>query len=125
MPRAPTVIGQAESRTITWPRPWPRVGVPYVAMHWRASSHEMTGHAVYRDVVADVVTELRQRVGELTSRDAGEAQIVLDPGLGFAKRPEQSCVRVHVVAASLAAVRVAQAWGEGAAHAIPGGVPGP
>jgi dihydropteroate synthase len=56
-------------------------GVPYVAMHWRALSHEMNGHAVYRDVVADVATELRQRVGE--------------------------------------------AWGEGAAHAIPGGVPGP
>jgi dihydropteroate synthase len=100
-------------------------GVPYVAMHWRAPSHEMTGHAVYRDVVAEVVTELRQRVGELTSRGAGEAQIVLDPGLGFAKRPEQSCVRVHDVAARLAEVRVAEAWGEGAAHAIPGGVPGP
>jgi dihydropteroate synthase len=147
-------------------------------MHWRALSHEMNGHAVYRDVVADGATELGQR--------AGEAQIVLDPGLGFAKRPEHdwtllahlgelrslgfpllvgasrksfpgamldgdgaaalpaasrdtasaavsalataagaSCVRVHDVAASLDAVRVAEAWGEGAGHAIPGGVPGP
>ncbi len=35
------------------------------------------------------------------------------------------CVRVHDVAASLEAGRVAEAWGEEAAHEIPGGVPGP
>ena len=62
-------------------------GVPYVAMHWRAPSIEMNGHAVYRDVVAEVVAELRQRIDELTAGGVDERQILLDPGLGFAKRP--------------------------------------
>ena len=62
-------------------------GVPYVVTHWRAPSSEMNLHAVYGDVVADVVAELRLRVEELTACGVDERQIVLDPGLGFAKRP--------------------------------------
>ncbi|MGW2291550.1 dihydropteroate synthase [Streptomyces phaeochromogenes] len=63
-------------------------GVPYVVMHWRAPSHLMQQHADYKDVVEDVHEELRRRVEELVERGVGEEQIVLDPGLGFAKRPE-------------------------------------
>ncbi|MGI5461132.1 dihydropteroate synthase [Streptomyces sp. CA-249302] len=63
-------------------------GVPYVLMHWRAPSHRMQRHADYQDVVQDVHRELRLRIQELTSRGVREEQIVLDPGLGFAKRPE-------------------------------------
>ncbi|MGW1720567.1 dihydropteroate synthase [Streptomyces sp. NPDC002156] len=63
-------------------------GVPYVAMHWRAPSREMDRHADYRDVVAEVGAELGRRLWELTERGVDPARIVLDPGLGFAKRPE-------------------------------------
>jgi dihydropteroate synthase len=63
-------------------------GVPYVVMHWRAPSHRMQRHAHYQDVVRDVRRELRCRVEELTGRGVRGEQIVLDPGLGFAKRPE-------------------------------------
>lgn len=63
-------------------------GVPYVVMHWRAPSHLMQHHADYHDVVRDVHRELRERIQELTGRGVREEQIVLDPGLGFAKRPE-------------------------------------
>jgi len=62
-------------------------GVPYVATHWRAPSRVMKHHAVYTDVVADVVDELRQRLGHLLAAGIGEDQILIDPGLGFAKRP--------------------------------------
>jgi len=62
-------------------------GVPYVVMHWRAPSREMRRHAVYRDVTAEVAAELRDRVGNLTARGVREDQLILDPGLGFAKRP--------------------------------------
>jgi len=59
------------------------LGVPYVAMHWRAHSAEMQSRAVYDDVVAEVCEELTER------RDAalavGVQRLVLDPGLGFAK----------------------------------------
>ena len=62
-------------------------GVPYVAMHWRAPSSQMNDYAVYRDVVTDVTAELRRRAGELIDCGVGQDQIMLDPGLGFAKRP--------------------------------------
>ncbi|MBQ0855540.1 dihydropteroate synthase [Streptomyces sp. BH-SS-21] len=62
-------------------------GVPYVVMHWRAPSRIMRQHAHYKDVVTDVHTELRRRVEALTDHGVREEQIVLDPGLGFAKTP--------------------------------------
>ncbi|MGW3645530.1 dihydropteroate synthase [Streptomyces sp. NPDC000878] len=63
-------------------------GVPYVAMHWRAPSLEMDRHVDYRDVVAEVRDELGRRLWELTERGVDPARIILDPGLGFSKRPE-------------------------------------
>lgn len=39
-----------------------RAGTPYVLMHWRGHSAGMQANAVYGDVVADVVDELRARV---------------------------------------------------------------
>ncbi|WP_405974969.1 dihydropteroate synthase [Streptomyces sp. NBC_00988] len=61
-------------------------GVPYVAMHWRAPSREMDSHAVYGDVVGDVTSELLRRVEVLTAAGIDPGRIILDPGLGFAKR---------------------------------------
>ncbi|MFJ6893715.1 dihydropteroate synthase [Streptomyces hokutonensis] len=61
-------------------------GVPYVAMHWRAPSREMDRHAVYREVVGDVTSELLRRVEALTAAGMDPGRIILDPGLGFAKR---------------------------------------
>ncbi|WP_323183373.1 dihydropteroate synthase [Streptomyces sp. NBC_00038] len=63
-------------------------GVPYVAMHWRAPSREMDRRADYGDVVAEVMTELGACLWRLAEAGVDPARIVLDPGLGFAKRPE-------------------------------------
>ncbi|WP_299057038.1 dihydropteroate synthase [uncultured Nocardioides sp.] len=60
----------------------------YVAMHWRAHSHEMTGFASYDGpggVVAGVVAELGDRLAAAVAAGVGEDRVVLDPGLGFAK----------------------------------------
>jgi dihydropteroate synthase len=59
------------------------LGVPYVAMHWRGHSAQMQSRAVYDDVVADVCTELSGRRDAALA--AGVVDLVLDPGLGFAK----------------------------------------
>jgi dihydropteroate synthase len=61
-------------------------GVPYVAMHWRVPSREMDRHVVYGDVVGDVTSELLRRVEALTVAGIDPGRIILDPGLGFAKR---------------------------------------
>lgn len=61
--------------------------VPYVAMHWRGHSVGMDALARYDDVVLDVRRELAARLAELEAAGVDPARVVIDPGLGFAKRP--------------------------------------
>jgi len=65
-------------------------GVPYVVMHWRGHSVDMQDRAVYADVVKEVKAELSQRVNALTASGIDPAQLIVDPGLGFAKLPAHS-----------------------------------
>lgn len=62
-----------------------RTGVVYVAMHWRGHADVMDSLARYDDVVTDVRRELADRVAELRAAGVADHQVVLDPGLGFAK----------------------------------------
>ncbi|GLU47347.1 dihydropteroate synthase [Nocardiopsis ansamitocini] len=66
-----------------------RTGVAYVLMHWRGHSHDMQKRAVYADVVQEVHDELSQRMAVMFDEGVDPEQIVLDPGLGFAKTAEQ------------------------------------
>ncbi|MFD7652742.1 dihydropteroate synthase [Actinosynnema sp. NPDC059797] len=59
--------------------------VPYVLMHWRGHSREMNRLAVYDDVVKDVRDELCRQVDAALAAGVAEDDVVLDPGLGFAK----------------------------------------
>ncbi len=72
------------------PRVVAATGVPYVVMHWRGHSHDMDSRAVYTDVVTEVREELAKRVDSVLAEGVREDQIVLDPGLGFAKRAEHN-----------------------------------
>jgi dihydropteroate synthase len=65
-------------------------GVEYVAMHWRGHSAKMDDLAVYTDVVRDVRNELKHRVAELIVAGVRPDRVILDPGLGFAKRGAQN-----------------------------------
>ncbi len=60
-------------------------GCPWVLMHWRGHSREMRDLATYTDVVADVRAELSQRVDEALAAGVAAEQVIIDPGLGFAK----------------------------------------
>lgn len=72
------------------PRVVAATGVPYVVMHWRGHSHDMQSRAVYADVVTEVREELAKRVDLVLAEGVAEEQIVLDPGLGFAKNAEHN-----------------------------------
>ncbi|MEU9047028.1 MULTISPECIES: dihydropteroate synthase [unclassified Kitasatospora] len=65
-------------------------GAPFVVMHWRGQSADMNRLAVYGDVVRDVVAELAGRVDALLAAGVKEDQLILDPGLGFAKTAEHN-----------------------------------
>ncbi|MGI8881320.1 MAG: dihydropteroate synthase [Jatrophihabitans sp.] len=61
---------------------------PWVLMHWRGHSETMRRLAQYDDVVAEVRAELSERIEAALTAGVTEQQIVIDPGLGFAKSAE-------------------------------------
>ena len=61
-----------------------------VLMHTRGRSRTMYAEATYQDVVTEVIAELQERVAFAEAAGVARDRIVLDPGLGFAKRAEQS-----------------------------------
>jgi len=65
-------------------------GVPYVVMHWRGHSRDMDSRAIYTDVVTEVREELAKRIDSVLAEGVAEDQIIIDPGLGFAKRAEHN-----------------------------------
>lgn len=60
-------------------------GVPWVLTHSRGPSRHMDGAAVYGDIVREVREELRQRVDVALAAGVRTENLVVDPGLGFAK----------------------------------------
>jgi dihydropteroate synthase len=64
--------------------------VPYVVMHWRGHSDVMQTRATYEDVVDDVPAELRERLDAAQTAGVQPGQLVIDPGLGFAKTAAQN-----------------------------------
>ncbi|GAA2593952.1 dihydropteroate synthase [Winogradskya consettensis] len=65
-------------------------GCPWILMHWRGHSNRMADLAVYGDVVAEVQAELLQRVDEAVAAGVDPGRLILDPGLGFAKKAEHN-----------------------------------
>jgi dihydropteroate synthase len=67
-----------------------RRGMPLVLMHTRGRSAQMYARATYQDPPQEISTELSGQVDLAVSRGVPRHQIVLDPGLGFAKQAEHS-----------------------------------
>jgi len=68
-------------------------GATYVAMHWRAHADHMRDFATYDNpggVVRAVCDELGARVDAALAAGVPAERLVLDPGLGFAKRGEHN-----------------------------------
>lgn len=63
-------------------------GVAYVLMHMRGTPDNMTSLTQYEDVSAEVLAVLAKRTAELRLR--GVANIIIDPGFGFAKDVRQN-----------------------------------
>jgi dihydropteroate synthase len=65
-------------------------GAALVLMHTRGRSKTMYAEAVYDDVIGDVARELKASVQTATDAGVPIDRIILDPGVGFAKRPSHS-----------------------------------
>ena len=62
--------------------------VPYVLMHMRGTPETMASMTDYDNVTADVLEWMARRIDEL--RQFGVADVIADPGFGFAKTMEQN-----------------------------------
>jgi dihydropteroate synthase len=65
-------------------------GAALVLMHTRGRPDAMREAAVYQDVVREVVAELRESVRCATDAGVAIERIIVDPGIGFAKRASHS-----------------------------------
>jgi dihydropteroate synthase len=65
-------------------------GAAIVLMHTRGRSRDMYREAVYDDVAGDIGRELEAAIGRATSAWIPRDRIIVDPGLGFAKRAEHT-----------------------------------
>ena len=64
--------------------------VPAVLMHTRGRPQEMYAQAEYRDVVGEIMDDLHRSVDQAHARGVEFEQLIIDPGLGFAKRAPHS-----------------------------------
>jgi dihydropteroate synthase len=67
-----------------------RSGCPVILMHSRGVPASMQQDPSYGDVVAEVSEELIEAAGRFTAKGVRRENIVLDPGIGFAKRFEDN-----------------------------------
>jgi dihydropteroate synthase len=65
-------------------------GAALIVVHSRGRSKTMYDEAVYGDIMADVIRELRDTVAAATAAGVPRDRIIVDPGIGFAKRPAHS-----------------------------------
>ena len=67
-----------------------RAGVPLILMHMRGRPNDMYEKAIYGDVVGEVAAELSGRIAHALERGIPRDRLILDPGIGFAKKAEHS-----------------------------------
>lgn len=67
-----------------------QAGVPVVLMHMKGTPQTMQDDPHYDDVVTEIVHFLEQRVEWAQEQGIDESTIIVDPGIGFGKRPEDN-----------------------------------
>jgi dihydropteroate synthase len=65
-------------------------GAALILMHNRGKSRDMYRRAEYGDVAGEIGAELEAAIARAVSAGIARDAIVIDPGLGFAKRPEHT-----------------------------------
>ena len=66
------------------------LGCKYTLMHWRGHAIDMNDRAHYSDVMAEVISETTIQLDKALAAGIKGENIILDPGLGFAKDAEHN-----------------------------------
>jgi len=67
-----------------------RAKVPVILMHMKGTPRNMQERPDYGDVVAEIADFFRERLDRALSLGISRVRILLDPGIGFGKRPEHN-----------------------------------
>jgi dihydropteroate synthase len=67
-----------------------RLNVPYILMHMRGTPKTMQQMTDYVDVVGEVLAQLQTQLDRAIAAGIDRSQIIVDPGIGFAKTYQQS-----------------------------------
>jgi len=86
--------GQSDSRMLSTAA---QLKTPYIAMHWRGHSKDMNSKAVYKDVVAETISELEDRIQVALSTGVAKENLIIDPGLGFAKDADHNWAIIDAI----------------------------
>jgi dihydropteroate synthase len=74
-------------------------GAGLVLMHMRGDPKTMQQHTDYEDVVGEVRSYLRERIDAARTAGIEADRLAVDPGLGFAKTPEQNLLLMNEIGA--------------------------
>ncbi len=80
-------------------------GAGLVLMHMQGSPETMQDNPNYADAVSEVRNFLEERMAFAISKGVAEAQVVLDPGIGFGKNDEHNLALLRGIPALAAAGR--------------------
>ncbi|CAB4569727.1 MAG: dihydropteroate synthase [Actinobacteria bacterium] len=86
--------GQSDTRMLSTAA---HLKVPYIAMHWRGHSKDMNSKAIYKDVVAETISELEDRIQVALSTGVAKENLIIDPGLGFAKDADHNWAIIDAI----------------------------
>lgn len=65
-------------------------GVPVVIMHIKGTPRDMQNNPYYEDIIQEIFNYFEDRISFAVSRGIAENKIIIDPGIGFGKRPEDN-----------------------------------
>ena len=74
-----------------------KLKVPYIAMHWRGHSKDMNSKAIYKNVVAEVISELEERIQLALAAGVEKENLIIDPGLGFSKDADHNWAIIDAI----------------------------
>ncbi|MBE9193216.1 dihydropteroate synthase [Gloeocapsopsis crepidinum LEGE 06123] len=66
------------------------LGVPIVLMHIRGTPQTMQQHTEYKDLIEEIYEFLASRISAAIASGISQNCIIIDPGIGFAKKYNQS-----------------------------------
>jgi dihydropteroate synthase len=67
-----------------------QLNVPYVMMHMRGTPATMMQMSEYEDVVGEILAYFETQIDRAVQSGIDRSQIIIDPGIGFAKKYQQS-----------------------------------